>query len=252
MRLRDVLASGGLNAEAIDTRLHRLDERARREREQGIRASPRPVHAWKGRPEGMEHQVDVVYGNLASRSLLAWPVFGGGRRAVVSPDDIFLSAGGGAALALLDKAGITPLLNEIAKFESVERQSVVVTSAFNLPVNYIFHAATVDVKADGSSDTTPQHVQTTMSSALRSAFALSVRTVFVPLIGAGTEAVPASSSLAAILGAFTDFIQGRPDYPFGLTIVIRQEAELSRNDAGQVLGANLPGFRLTQIPIPAE
>jgi hypothetical protein len=96
----------------------------------------------------------------------------------------------------------------------------------------------VDVKADGSSKTTPEQVKATMSSALRAAVALSVRTVFVPLIGAGTEAVPAGSSFAAIFGAFKAFIQVVPDYPFALAIVIRQEAELSRNEAGQILREN--------------
>ena len=98
-----------------------------------------------------------------------------------------------------------------------------VTSAFNLPVNYIFHAATVALKADGSSDTSADDVKATMASALRKAHALSVRAIFVPLIGAGTEAVPPGKSLAAIFAAFKDFIAGMPDYPLGLVIVIRQE-----------------------------
>jgi O-acetyl-ADP-ribose deacetylase (regulator of RNase III) len=249
MRLRVVLARGGLNPDAIDVRLRRLDERVRQEREQGIPASPRPVHGWRARREPTDHHVDIVYADLASRSLLASTEFGEGRRAVVSPDDVLLSAGGGAALASLEKAGKTELLSEIAKFESVPHREVAVTSGLNLPVNYIFHAATVALKPDGSSDTTAEDVQLTMVSALRAALALSVRTLFVPLIGAGTEALMASASLAAILGAFTDFIQGASQNTLRLVVVIRQEAELSRTEAGEILKRDLPNFSLARVPI---
>ena len=64
--------------------------------------------------------------------------------------------------------------------------------------------------------------------------------------------MPAGSSFAAILVAFKDFIEVVPDYPFGLAIVIRREAELSRNEAGQILRENLPEFTLTPIPIAVE
>jgi O-acetyl-ADP-ribose deacetylase (regulator of RNase III) len=239
MRLRDVLSRGGLSTDAIDVRLRRLEQRARQERQQGSPAAASPEHAWQGCREATEHRVDVLYGDLASHSLLAFPL-GDGRRAVISPDDTFLSAGGGAALTLLEKAGKTPLLSE-----------VVVTSAFNLPVNYIFHAATVALKTDGSSNTTTEDVKATTTSALRAAHALATRIVFAPLIGAGTEAVPASKSLSAILAAFADFIQGTPTFPLDLAIVIRQEAELSRNEVGEVLKASLPEFKLTRIPIAA-
>src|SRR5215813_9942297 len=139
MRLRAVLAQGGLNTDAIDTRLRRLDERLQQELDQGIPESPRPVHVGRWRHEQMEHEVSIFYGDLASRTLLDWPDLGTGRRAVISPDDIFLSAGGGAALALLEKAGKTSVLNEIAKLQPVVHREVAVTSGFNLPVNYILH-----------------------------------------------------------------------------------------------------------------
>jgi O-acetyl-ADP-ribose deacetylase (regulator of RNase III)/NAD-dependent SIR2 family protein deacetylase len=249
MRLRVVLGKGGLNSGAIDARLRRLDERAQQERDQGGHTSPRPDHALRAAREGKQQQIDLLYGDLASRSLLAWPEFGEVRRAVISPDDTFLSAGGGAALALLQKAGKTALLSEIAKFQPVSHRSVAVTSAFNLPVNYILHAATVTLNADGSSDTTADDVRVTMLSALRAAQALSVYAMFVPLIGAGTEAVPASSSLDAILAAFWEFIQVAFDYPLKLALVIRHEAELSRNEVGRILKTSLPEFGVTFIPV---
>jgi O-acetyl-ADP-ribose deacetylase (regulator of RNase III) len=250
MRVRDVLARGGLNRDAIDARLRRLEERARQQREQGASPVPQPIHAWHARRATGGHQVNVLYGDLASFSLLAFPL-GEGRRAVVSPDDTFLSAGGGAALSLLERAGKAPLLSEVSKFSSVTQRDVVVTSAFNLPVNYIFHAATVALNPDGSSNTTTEDVRTTMTSALRAAEALSVRIVLTPLIGAGTEAVPTEQSLKAMLSAFGDFIEQAVSFPLVLAVAIRHEAELSRIDVGRVLESVLPGFELTRIPVAA-
>jgi O-acetyl-ADP-ribose deacetylase (regulator of RNase III)/NAD-dependent SIR2 family protein deacetylase len=247
MRLRLVLGKGGLDSNAIDARLRTLDERAQQERNQSGQPLARPDHALRGVREDTQHQIDLFYGDLASWALLAWPEFAQVRRAVVSPDDTFLSAGGGAALALLEKAGKTALLSEIAKFQPVSHRSVAATSAFNLPVNYIFHAATVALNIDGSSDTTADDVRITMLAAFRAAHALSVRALFVPLIGAGTEALPASGSLEAILAAFGEFFRLARDYPVNLALVIRHEAVLSRSEVGRILRSSLPEFKV--IPV---
>ena len=77
MRLRDVLARGGLNEAAIDARLARLSERERQVRESGIAESSTATHALHAQHNTTRHQVDVVYGDLASRSLMSldllWP-----------------------------------------------------------------------------------------------------------------------------------------------------------------------------------
>jgi O-acetyl-ADP-ribose deacetylase (regulator of RNase III)/NAD-dependent SIR2 family protein deacetylase len=248
MRLRDVLGRGGLQSDAIEARLRRLEERAQRYRRATAHVTGKPMRALHARKVGTGHRLEVIYGDLADRSLLTLDG-NGGRRAVVSPDDIFLSAGGGAALTLLETAGKAPLLSELAKFQAVAQHEVVVTSAFNLPVNYIFHAATVALEPDGTSDTSVEDIRGTLLSALRAAHALSLQMMFVPLIGAGTEAVPPEESFAAIIDTFADFIREMPMYQLGLAVVIRQEAELSRNDAERVLQLHLPEFELTRIPI---
>jgi O-acetyl-ADP-ribose deacetylase (regulator of RNase III) len=256
MRLRQVLARGGLAPAAVAARVMRIDERMRLEDKRAVNVPSEPVRVWSAQGPSQGHQLHVIYGDLASRALLAFPL-GEGRRAVISADDTFLSAGGGAALALLDRAGKAPLLNELGKFRSASKgelagqTDVVVTSAFNLPVNYIFHAATAALRPDGSSNTTAEDVRATMASALRMARALSVQILFAPLIGAGTEAVPPEQSLAAILAAFADFVGGATDDAFGLVIVIRQEADLARKDVGRMLEAKLASLTLTPASAPA-
>jgi O-acetyl-ADP-ribose deacetylase (regulator of RNase III) len=244
MRLQDVLARGGLDRAAIVKRMQRLDERAWEIREKGRPAVSRPIHVLRARDHLTKQLLEVVYGDLSTEALLMLP-FGDGRRAVVSPDDVFLSAGGGAALALLEKAGKSLLLAEMAKFDLVVHHDVVVTSAFNLPVNYIFHAATVALKPDGSSNTTADDIKETMASVLRAACALDVRVLFAPLIGSGTERVAITRSLRAMLDAFSDFNSQTPDFQICVAFVIRAEGDLPRNEVGEVISTSLPSFALS-------
>lgn len=160
---------------------------------------------------------------------------------MVSPDDIYLSAGGGAALALLEKAGKTAVL-----IGQISHRGVIVTSGFRLPVNHILHAATVALKPDGSSETTDEDVRITMLTVLQTAHGLGVQILFVPLLGAGTEALPADKSLCAILKAFLEATELMTDFSLRLVVVVRHESELPRNEARAVIQANLPAFTLGQ------
>ena len=78
--------------------------------------------------------------------------FANTRRAVISPDDTLISASGGAALALVLKAGPQVVLNELSKFSSVTQCQIVVTSGGDLPVHYIYHAAATRLNPDGASE----------------------------------------------------------------------------------------------------
>jgi O-acetyl-ADP-ribose deacetylase (regulator of RNase III) len=68
------------------------------------------------------------------------------RRAIISPDDTFLSAGGGVAEGIMNKAGMQAIINELKKFGRIEHGSIAVTSAGKLPVHYIFHTAAIDIQ----------------------------------------------------------------------------------------------------------
>ena len=122
---------------------------------------------------------------------------GNRRRAVVSPEDTAISAGGGVAYALLQKAGQFNILNELAKLAPVDHGDVAVTSGGELPVHYIFHAAAMMIRRDATYLIAKADVFRTMSRVLELADALDVKVLWVPLLGAGVGSVPATGSLAA-------------------------------------------------------
>src|SRR5262249_29232395 len=111
MRLRHVFGRAGLDPRAIETHLKALD--AQRRRIQASDVSPESVCS--ARREAPQTVVRVLYGDITSRSLMGAPEFAGARRAVVSPDDTCISAGGGVAYGILRKAGAQVLLNELGK-----------------------------------------------------------------------------------------------------------------------------------------
>ncbi len=126
----------------------------------------------------------LAYGDIASRSYLGHEGFNGKIRAVVSPDDTFLSVGGGVAVALAERAGIRSTLHEVSKFVPVPQGESRVTSAGSLPVHYIIHAATIEV-ADEGYRVTGDNVRETFRDVLQKAVALGVEVLSVPLLGAG-------------------------------------------------------------------
>lgn len=77
-----------------------------------------------------------AYGDVTKRLWMSHEEFERVTRAVVSPEDTCISAGGGVAYLLLEKAGKYAILNELSKFSSlsedgqspVERGKVAVTS----------------------------------------------------------------------------------------------------------------------------
>ena len=183
MRLRRIFARGGLTEDAIKTRLRRLEDKQqdRRRNQDLIKRSRGLVRLWSARRAGASVSVEVVYGDISSRSFMSSQEPRDVRRAVVSPEDTLISAGGGVALALLKKAGQHQILNELSKFQRVRHKEVVVTSGGELPANYIFHAAATNLDCDGNSSVTACDVCETMQQALRMAMALEVRLLFLPL-----------------------------------------------------------------------
>ena len=85
-----------------------------------------------------------------------------------------------------------------------------------------------------------------MLTLMQTAHGLGVQILFVPLLGAGTEALPADESLCAILKAFLEATELMTDFSLRLVVVVRHESELPRNEARAVIQANLPAFTLGQ------
>ncbi|MFN0051550.1 MAG: SIR2 family protein [Planctomycetales bacterium] len=239
MRLRRSFTEGGLSEEAVKKRLDQLNSANRRRTLDLQRRSENVRRIVSATEKGGVRSVQVLYGDITSRSLMGADEFSSARRAVVSPDDNFLSAGGGAALALLNKGGLHGLLHELSKFGKVAQREVVVTSGGDLPVHYLLHAATTQLKLDGTSTVMCEDVTQTLRTALVMATHLGVSVVFTPLIAAGTEAMPAIDSLTSVLLAMADFPQANVVGEFRLVIVIRDEATLARADVERCLEQTL-------------
>src|SRR5262249_25175892 len=147
MRLRRVFSDAGLTDEAVTRHLAAL--RDQRERLKAARPRARPEQILSAASVRGSAELRVVYADISSRSLIGAEEFTGVRRAVVSPEDTFISAGGGVAYLLLSKAGSQTILNELAKFAPIPQRTVAVTSGGALPVQYVFHAATIKLGSDG-------------------------------------------------------------------------------------------------------
>ena len=169
--------------------------------------------------------------------------FGTGRRAVVSPEDTYISAGGGVAFGLLKKAGAPLILNELSKLSPVPQRSVAVTSGGYLPVEYIFHAAALRIDDGPRYVVSRDDVQATTDAVLGKALALEVGVVWMPLLGAGVASLSAAESLQGICDAIRA-IASRVDEVAGtltIVVVIYKERLLPRHNVATILTETLTG-----------
>jgi len=170
----------------------------------------------------------LAYGDIASRSYLGHKDFMGKIRAVVSPDDTFLSVGGGVAVALAEKAGMRAILHEVSKFVPVPQGESRVTSGGSLPVHYIIHAATIEV-CNAGYRVGREDVRQTFHDILRRAAALSVEVLSIPLLGAGVAGLSAADSFRGLLEGYND--SWSESVPETVVFVIYREAQLARSVA---------------------
>jgi O-acetyl-ADP-ribose deacetylase (regulator of RNase III)/NAD-dependent SIR2 family protein deacetylase len=247
MRVRNSLTHAELTETAIDSHLSSL----RKEREKLLlMPSTRSALSEKVfRASGSSSPVEVciAYGDITSRSQMSATEFSALRWAVVSTDDTCLSAGGGVALSLLEKAGPRYLINELAKMSPpVKHPSVVVTSGGNLPVQYLLHAACIQIEKNGSYTISEADVLSTMTMVLEQASALDIKVLWVPLIGAGVGPLAADRSLEAILSAIRMWSGNGSDML--VNVVIYREAVLSRDKALECLNRALgKAFTVSQV-----
>jgi O-acetyl-ADP-ribose deacetylase (regulator of RNase III) len=241
MRLRHIFTNAGLSQDAVKRHLGSLRKQrfqlaekpppATREVDVALRASSRRVGL------GLR----VQYADITSRSAMADAEFGGVRRAVVSPEDTFVSAGGGVAYQLLEKAGSEALLNELAKFAPIPQGTVAVTSGGALPVHHVFHAASIEVGPTGEYLASKADVTETMVDVLRKAAALGVGVVWVPLLAAGVASLGQRASFEGLLEGLRAWLAtaAEPTVPLTVAIVVYQERELPRHEVREVFGATL-------------
>jgi O-acetyl-ADP-ribose deacetylase (regulator of RNase III) len=92
----------------------------------------------------------------------------------------------------------------VAKFSPIRQGEVAVTSAGNLPVHYVFHAAAIEVQ-ETSYAVSKQSVSASVSAALAKAEALHVGALWIPLMGTGSAGLQASDSMDGILEAIREW-----------------------------------------------
>jgi O-acetyl-ADP-ribose deacetylase (regulator of RNase III) len=211
MRVRQALKRENMSDAGIKWHIDRL--RAKKRTPTKRQAPVAVATATRVRKHG-RIEVSIVYGDITSRTYMS--TFEGTRMAVVSPDDTLLTAGGGVAEGLLAKAGPQFILNELAKFGKIEQGQVVVTSGGNLPVEYVFHAAALQVQEEAYA-VSKQSVYASVEQTLQKAEALDVQTLWVPLMGTGAGTLDERDSIDGIFEAIRDW---KPKSTTSMTIVV--------------------------------
>jgi len=252
MRLRRVFKRANLKEEAINKHIENLraqEEKLRSNIQKANLPAQRPRPIFKATDLDGRVEVRAVYRDITSRSMMSSPEFQTVRRAVVSPDDTCLSAGGGVARGLMSKAGHNMVLNELQKFSPpINHCTVGVTSGGNLPLNYIFHAASMEIDHDGAYHVSEENVRTTMREVLEKAAALDVGAIWTPLLGAGVGPLGATQSLDAILDAILGW--ENITHKITVTIVILDESHLLPNKVFKSINDKAPGRMTVEQQYP--
>jgi O-acetyl-ADP-ribose deacetylase (regulator of RNase III)/NAD-dependent SIR2 family protein deacetylase len=254
IRLRQVFERAGLSGAAIGKHIAKLtkEQQALKEKARASPAEHETVAVATSQAGPLE--VHLTYGDITKRRWMASDAFRQDVRAVVSPEDTCVSAGGGVAYLLLDKAGPPLILGELSKFSPIRHTTVAVTSGGELPAHYIFHAAALEIReAEGGEveyAVSAESVRDTTTNILKNASALGVGTLWVPLMGAGVASQGGKfgpqQSLDSILAAVAAW-EG-PSHPMKVFVVVYADRDLTRDRARAVLRERLAtGFTIRAI-----
>jgi O-acetyl-ADP-ribose deacetylase (regulator of RNase III) len=254
MRLRRVFKRAKLTEAAITNHIDNLRAQEKKLRSNlqkaGFPSQP-PRAIFKAKDLDARVEIRATYGDIASRSMMGSSEFQSVRRAVVSADDTCLSAGGGVARGLLNKAGQYMVLNELQKFfPPINHCTVAVTSGGNLPLNYIFHAASMEINQDGAYHVSEQNVRATMRDVLDKAAALDLGAIWTPLLGAGVGPLAAVQSLDAILDAILGW--ENKTHKLTITIVVLDETHLLPNKVLQSINEKASGRLSVEEQYPVD
>lgn len=126
--------------------------------------------------------------------------------AIVNAANNQLSMGAGVASAIKRKGG-TIVEEDAMRQGPVEVGEVVVTTAGNLPANYVIHAAVMgpDLRSDA------EHVRQATLNALRRAEDLRLHTLALPAFGTGVGRLAPKDSADAMVGALRTHLAAVPD-----------------------------------------
>ena len=150
LRIGEVFRRRGLSDVAIQRHIKALMMANKKVRLLG-NSSPPPDYVLEATTTDKITRVLLAYGDISDENLLRNSKQNDNLRAIVSPEDTCLSVGGGAALSIAHKAGLRRILHDLYKFAPISQGSTAVTSAGRLDVQYLIHAASVDVSESGAS-----------------------------------------------------------------------------------------------------
>jgi O-acetyl-ADP-ribose deacetylase len=234
MRIRELFLKRNLSRKAAMEHIKLL--RTAQKRIDGAEKLENPDWVFEDKQvAGDLFRMSLCYGSLADPELLAKGRLGSRRAGILSPDDTFISIGGGTALAIANAAGYRRMVHDVSKLAPIALGEVAVTTAGNLPVEYILHGASIEIVEEGPKRS-PESIRKTVTSALKQCSALEIDAMFVPLLAAGTGGVSPTQSVAEIfaaISAFDGFRKGRSNgeqSTFRIIVVVFREAELSRSD----------------------
>lgn len=243
LRLRNLLhGSAELSHETVTSHLERLRKKRLEFDEIAAAVSPEPDPVMT-LDVGDFVELRVAYGDITSPAMMAAEEFAGLTRAIVSPDDTYVSAGGGVAYGLLTRAGRLGTLTELSKFAPVGQHDVVATSAGALPVHYVLHAAALRLEDDPDNPwrADKSDVNATATNVLLRAQGLEVDVIWFPLIAAGTAGVGNAESFGAIVEAAAQFEALHATRPMIVYVMVYANRLLDRHEIKSLIAERLPG-----------
>jgi len=173
-------------------------------------AEPRPADIRQFGPIS----VRLVHGDLAAVQA----------EVLVNAANTQLHMGGGVAAALRSRGGIE-IHQEAIQHAPAALGSVVRTGPGKLRVRYVYHAVVIDY--DVSKGTSSSDVGTVMKNVLRRASSDGVKSLGLPLFGAGVGGLSVESSLKTILDEIERASRSRAG-SLAITIAIRDREEFDR------------------------
>lgn len=126
--------------------------------------------------------------------------------ALVSSDDVALSAGGGVSASIASAAGPS-MWRDVSKHSPIDLGSVVATTAGELDAKYVLHAAMIDYDAGGYPDAELVRAVTVRCFSL--AEKLGVRSIVFPALGSGVGNVPVDECAVAMAAVMAEALTRR-------------------------------------------
>jgi len=156
--------------------------------------------------------------------------------AIVSPDDNYLTHGGGVSQAIWSAAGPAVEKEAAAHVGSLRLAQVVVTTAGNLNAEHLLHAVTIDY--DENKVLGPAEARLLFGVVLDTAAGLGCRSLATPLLGTGAGRLDVNRFLHAAV----DALEERLDFPGPLETLVFAAPGGTSGLVRQVLEKRLGGW----------